>query len=223
MAETYTDVVTGASSGIGECVARLLLAEGGPVVLVARRGELLAEKFGGCPNAVVVPLDLERGGAADELARRVGRPVRYFAHVAGFTAPAPVGMIEEATMHRLFQLHAVFPLSFLGWMAKRVNHADGAAAVVVTSRSVFEADRGNAAYCASKGAVEGMAKTVESELASRGVRFATVSPGPVDTPMARNSWLANLGAAQRAEAEKRLVPPETVAREIVSKLKGEIP
>ena len=116
--------------------------------------------------------------------------VRGFVHAAGFVAPAPLGLVQDETVHRLFSVHALFPLQFLGWLAKRPNHADGAAAVLVSSLAAHEGDCGNAAYAAAKGAVEGLLRPAAAELAPRGVRVNAVVLGVVDTPMARNSWMA---------------------------------
>ena len=51
-------VVTGASSGIGAAVAARLLARGANVVAVARRADVLAERYGACPNAGCAVVDL---------------------------------------------------------------------------------------------------------------------------------------------------------------------
>lgn len=186
-------VVTGATSGIGAAVAARLLARGEDVVAVARRMDALESLYGQNPHAVCAVADLESPDATACVATAVRErfdAVRGFVHAAGFAAPAPLGLVQDETAHRLFSVHALFPLQFLGWMAKRQNHADGASAVLVSSLAAHEGDCGNSAYAAAKGAVEGMLKPAAAELAPRGVRVNAVVLGVVDTPMARGTWMA---------------------------------
>ena len=211
-------VVTGASSGIGAAVAARLLARGENVVVVARRADVLAERYGACPNAVCAVVDLESPDATARVAAAVKErfdTVRGFVHAAGFVAPAPLGLVQDETAHRLFSVHALFPLQFLGWLAKRPNHADGASAVLVSSLAAHEGDCGNAAYAAAKGAVEGLLRPAAAELVPRGVRVNAVVLGVVDTPMAQDSWMARCTPeqidARRARYPLGFGTPEKVA------------
>ena len=211
-------VVTGASSGIGAAVAARLLARDENVVAVARRADVLAERYGACPNAVCAAVDLESPDATARVAAAVKErfdTVRGFVHAAGFVAPAPLGLVQDETAHRLFSVHALFPLQFLGWLAKRPNHADGASAVLVSSLAAHEGDCGNAAYAAAKGAVEGLLRPAAAELAPRGVRVNAVVLGVVDTPMAQGSWMARCTPeqidARRARYPLGFGTPERVA------------
>lgn len=218
----FCDIVTGATSGIGERVAKLLLARGSGLVAVARDAGRLEAMYGLDKSVDTVALDLSDAGAASALAGKIGLPVRYFVHCAGFAVPAPLGFIDGADALRMYSAHALFPMLFLGWMARRANHADGAAAVLVSSRSAREADRGNAAYAAAKGAVEGLFHTAASELAVRGVALKLIAPGPVDTRMARETWMRNAtdGEVARMLAAGELATPEKIAGDILELLEG---
>ena len=222
-------VVTGATSGIGECVARRLMDRGERVFLAARREERLAAAVASAPEgtAAYLAYDLSSPGAAARLARAVSSSfgaVRGFVHCAGFASPAPLGMIDETAAGALFAVHVVFPMLFLGWMARARNHAEGACAVLVSSRSARAADPGNAAYAAAKGAVEGLFATARAELSPRGVRVELVAPSEVDTPMARDTWMRTASPERLAEVRARhpggIPSPESVAGSIISLLYG---
>ncbi|MBO7483362.1 MAG: SDR family NAD(P)-dependent oxidoreductase [Kiritimatiellae bacterium] len=220
-------VVTGASSGIGEAVARRILSRGDAALLVARREDRLAALASAFPAARILACDLSAEGAADRVAAAVSAlgPLAGFVHCAGFAAPAPIGMVEESAARALFAVHALFPLMFLGWLARRRNHADGASAVLVSSRSAREADVGNAAYASAKGAVEGLFATARAELAPRGVRVALYAPSEVDTDMARETWMRTASPERIAEIMARhpggLPSADDAAAEIVAILDGE--
>lgn len=199
-------VVTGATSGIGAVVAAALAARGDRVVSVSRTGD--------------IALDLSAADAPERLAAALAPygPVRGFVHCAGADELAPLALVTAEMAARLYALHVIFPMRFLGWMGKRMNHVAEAGAVLVSSTAADEAVPGNAAYASAKAAVRALALTAQAELAPRGVRVACVTFGPVDTPMARNSWMTALPAAARAAAEAQLMDPAQAAERILSLL-----
>lgn len=202
-------VVTGASEGIGEVVARRLIARGEPVLAVARRADRLQALCGEIPHARFVVVDLERTDAVEAVAKAVkgtfGR-VRGFVHCAGFNVLAPLSLMDAGIAQRLYALHALFPMRFMGWLGKAPNHVTGTACVLVSSQACHEGAAGNAAYAAAKGAVEGALKASAAELVQRGVRVNAVVPGFVETNMARQTWRALLATPEKVAEMERAYP-----------------
>ena len=195
----FCTVITGAAGGIGREVAAKALAAGEQVVAVDLDAERLASAFGQEKRAVCVACDL----ASDEGLMQLGAKIKErfagvkgFVHAAGIDAVAPLGMISPESMQKLFAIHAVFPVQFLGWMAKKPNHAPDAAAVLISSLSAHEGAKGHVAYAAAKGAVEGMLKPAAAELVEKGVRLNAVALGVVETEMSQK-WIGKLTSEQR--------------------------
>ena len=201
-------VVTGATSGIGEEVARRLIKRGESVLAVARRRDRLEALCAESPNAHFAAVDLGLPGAVDEVcaaAKEAFGAVRGFVHCAGFAAPAPLSLVEDATAHGLYAVHALFPMRFMGWMGRMANHADGASCVLVSSIACHSGASGYAAYASAKGALEGLLKPAAAELAPRGVRVNAAAFGIVDTPMVRSSFMER-SSADQIEKVRSLYP-----------------
>ena len=204
---SYCTVVTGAAGGIGRAVAARLLAAGESVVAADLDGARLEEAFAENPDVCRVACDLSGDEGLRRLTGEIGARfdgVRGFVHAAGIDIAAPLGMVTAEAMQRLFSIHAVFPVRFLGWMAKAPNHAPGAAAVLVSSLSAHEGAKGHVAYAAAKGAVEGFLRPAAAELADRGIRLNAVVLGVVETAMSRQ-WMEKL-PPDRLDALRRGYP-----------------
>ena len=202
--DEYCTVVTGAAGGIGFAVASRILEEGGKVVAADLDAERLRERFGGHEGVVAVACDLATDAGLSALTEAVSARfagARGFVHAAGFDAMAPLGMTAPDDMQRLFAIHAVFPVRFMGWMAKIRNHAPDASCVLISSLSAHEGAKGHVAYAAAKGAVEGLLKPAAAELVERGVRLNAVVLGVVDTEMSRG-WMKMLPPERREELER---------------------
>lgn len=200
----FCQVVTGAASGIGAAVVRRLLADGEAVVAVDLNADALAAKYPAGSGVTCIAADLltEEGFAVLTTGIKAKFvAVKGFVHCAGFDAVAPLGMIKAETLQKLVGIHAAFPVAFLGWLAKKANHADGAASVLISSLSVHEGAKGHVAYAAAKGAVEGILRPAASELAAKGMRLNAVVLGIVETEMAAG-WMNKLSAEQLAEMKK---------------------
>jgi len=185
-----TVLITGASSGIGEALARCVAALGHNVALVARRKAMLEELAASLRSdhgveVDVHPADLSRDRARSKLLRDLsgGRDVVGVCNNAGIGAFGHVlshEVAEEETMVRtnalaLFDLtnHLVRPM---------VERGEGA---ILNTGSIlaFAPIPQNATYAATKAFIVSFSEALHTELQGTGVSCTTVNPGPTRTPI----------------------------------------
>jgi len=175
-------VVTGASSGLGEAVARTLAAAGARVAVVARRSERLAPLAAdigghaiGCDLLVVDRVD----GVIPEVAEALGAP-EILVNAAGsmFTHERAEDEPLEAILQTL-QLHLVTPFRLAQAVFPHMVGIGRGAIVNISSISghVGVPSIPQASYAASKLALSGLTKELAVQWASKSIRVNTVAPG----------------------------------------------
>lgn len=181
-------VVTGASSGIGEHLARLVAPRAKKLVMVARRRArleaLAAELSAAHPGLTlgVEEVDLADRAATDALAARLAEaPIDVLVNNAGVGVmgvfdrndPAAVRAMLDLNVDALVTLtRAVLP----GMVARRRGGV-----LNVSSGFGLSFLPGFAAYIGTKHFVTGFTEALRADLAGTGVRATQVCPGPVDT------------------------------------------
>jgi hypothetical protein len=181
-------LVTGASSGIGEALARALAARGMNVALAARREDLLrrlAEELRReyRVQANVLPADLGKPAAAGVLWIEAtdGREIHLLVNNAGFGLKGRFDALpleRQAEMVRL-NCTALMELTHLALPAMRERRAGGI--VNVASVAAFQPIPDLAVYAASKAFVLSLTQAVAEECRGSGVRVLALCPGPVAT------------------------------------------
>lgn len=187
-AATSTAVITGASSGIGVELARVLARRGYGVTLVARSADklasLAAELAATGIRAEVLPTDLSDGAARKGLLDRVaalGLVPDLLINNAGLSTLGPVHASDPEAELQMIEVDvlAVAELCsrFLPGMVER-----GRGAVLnVASTAAFQPLPGQAGYGACKAFVKSYTESLAAELRGTGVTATVLCPGPVDT------------------------------------------
>jgi NAD(P)-dependent dehydrogenase (short-subunit alcohol dehydrogenase family) len=178
-------LVTGGSSGIGLAAAMAFAAEGAQVVITGRDPDRLAaarKAIGSGARAfrsdVSDPADSARLIA--DLGREFGRIDTLFLN-AGIPGNTPLGTVEESRFDAIFRTNFKGPFFLI--QAALPLFPVGATLVLTGSFAAHSGMPGSSVYGASKAALASLARTLSGELASRGIRLNTVSPGAIETPI----------------------------------------
>jgi short-subunit dehydrogenase len=199
-------LITGASSGIGAAIARLAVANGLDVGLVARRAErleaLAAELGAGAAIADVFVSDLSKQGAAEMLAAEVnarGRQPDMLVNNAGATVirgyagttwPVQRALLELTIATPAALTHAFLPAMLAQRWGRIINISSIAA--------LSSGGKGNTLYPAAKSFLLKFSQSLNAEVRDRGVHVTAVLPGFVATEFqAANNIPMNKGSPAR--------------------------
>jgi 3-hydroxy acid dehydrogenase / malonic semialdehyde reductase len=205
-----TALVTGASSGIGEAIARALAAEGARVVLVARREAELRRVAAELPGSRVLSLDVRDAKVVREALS--GDTFDIAVANAGLgrgLAPIQEGdeedwkeMLDTNVLGLLHVVRAVTP----GMVERRKG--DLVLIGSVAGRHVYP---GGNVYCASKFAVRGIYESLRLDLFDKGVRVTTIDPGMVKTDFSKVRFKGDDERAAKVYAGVDYLLPEDIA------------
>ncbi|MCP5153842.1 MAG: SDR family oxidoreductase [Ectothiorhodospiraceae bacterium] len=244
MSERRAVLVTGCSSGIGECVARGLAARGYRVIASAR-GEADVARLAG-EGLEALRLDLADAESVREAAEAVlertdGKLYGLFNNGA-YGQPGAVEDLTRDVLRAQFETN-LFGTHQLTCAVLPAMRRAGAGRIVQNSSVLgLIALRFRGAYVASKFALEGLTDAMRLELAGSGVHVSLIEPGPVASRFRENAYAAfkaNIDPARSAHrrvyerVEARLasddsdtpfsLPPEAVLARVVHALESARP
>jgi NAD(P)-dependent dehydrogenase (short-subunit alcohol dehydrogenase family) len=220
-------LITGAGSGIGRAAAELFAAEGAAVAVVDLAAEAAEETVGkitaegGLALALVanVAVAAEVESAVDRAVAELGRlDVLY--NNAGVNSAGSVADATEDDWDRCFAVNAKGTFLCSRAAVPYLEAAGGGAIVNQGSVAGLVAVPNFAAYCAAKGAVVSLTRSMAIDLAGRRIRVNAICPGTVFTPLmepmlrARGDGDLEAGLAKTVVKYPigRLGTPEEIAR-----------
>lgn len=210
-------LITGASAGIGEAVARRFAAGGFRIVAVARRQDRLEQLASELPEVEILAGDV---GVKDVPGRAVALAMSRFGRLdclvnnAGSGRWAPVDQTDDAMLDEVIEVSLKAPFRFC--RAAIPVMQPGSSIVTVGSTFGLIGGLDGGIYCAVKAGLVGLTQTLAAQYGARGIRSNLVAPGVIKTDMTKDYWEAP--AFQRVNQEMtpfdREGTPEDVANAI---------
>ncbi len=180
-------LVTGASAGIGEAIAREYAKRGAKLTLSARREDRLrelAKELGG--GAAVVPADLSKTSAVAPLCRAAEAahgPIDVLINNAGVQIIEHAHKTDPDAGEALLDLDLASPLRLIRELLPAMRERGSGTLVNVASMAALSPVPGMLYYNAAKGGLANASEALRGELRGTGVNVLTVYPGPVHTDM----------------------------------------
>ena len=179
-------VITGASSGIGEALARHYASEENALALLSRR----APSSAGLPGQVIpYPVDVTDVAAmkrtAQDFIGRFGPPDLVIANAGVGVGTHGDDLADVEKLRRVLDINVAGLAATFAAFVPAMREAGRGTLAGIASVAGFRGLAGNGAYCASKSAAITWMESLRAELHGSGVSVVCVCPGYIDTPMTR--------------------------------------
>ena len=182
-----TALVTGASGGIGEAIARALHAQGATVVLHGTRAEkleALQKDLGASAFALTVDLsDRDAVAGLVDAASALAGPISILINNAGITRDGLLMRMKDDDWDSVLEVNMTASMSLCRAAMRGMMKARTGRIISISSVVGVTGNAGQTNYAASKAGMIGFSKSLAAEVASRGLTVNVVAPGFIETPM----------------------------------------
>ena len=216
-------LVTGASSGIGAALARMLAESGASVALVARREEKLARVLDDCrstaPDSKMWVADLGDLDLAEKVAGEAWEALGgldVIVNNAAIPKVREVRRLDPADLEECMRVNLLSPVRIIQTLMPRMLDRGSGTIVNVTSLGGRLGIMHEAAYCASKFALTGFTEAMYMDLHDTPLRVRLVIPGPFETDI----W-DRPGSDPAVFKDEKKLPPEECAAGIIAAITGD--
>jgi uncharacterized protein len=168
-------LVTGATGGLGQAIARGLHERGARLVLTGRRAEVLSTLAQELQAEQIVG-DLASAADAQRLASLAG-DVDVLVANAGLSSSGLLTSLEADDVDRAIDVNLRAPLQLARLLAAGMAERGSGQIIFISSLSGMSGQPGSAVYSATKFGLRGLAQALRAELRPRGVGVSTVLPG----------------------------------------------
>jgi len=213
-------VITGASMGIGEAIAKIFADDGASVVLLSRdagRAEAARHRLGHTERTLALACDVRH---REEIDRVLGLTMHHFGRIDIWVNNAGHGILDSVANVDLAIVRETFETNFFGALEAMqavipvMKQQGGGTIINISSVAGHIPVAFHSLYSATKFAMNALGKGARIELESSGINVLTVCPGYVRTDFSAN---AIRGSQQRQVRPQsvRGISPERVARAVL--------
>ena len=215
--------ITGASSGIGEGLARELAKRGASLILSGRNVAALEAVAKDCPDALVLPFEATDFDELPDIAARAwswkGR-VDGLVNNAGITQRSLAVETAFNVYQKIIAVDLLAPIALTQQLLPKMVKAGGAQIVAISSVAGIVGSPLRSAYSAAKHGLIGYHDSVRAENEHLGIKVLVVAPGSVRTNVSKNALLAD--GSVRGVSDTAIdtgMSPEEAAKNILEALK----
>jgi len=204
-------VISGASSGIGEAMAKRFSAAGHPLLLLARRLEKMQALA--LPDTMCEKVDVTdrtQFEAAVKKAEAKYGPADCLINNAGVMLLGQIDTQDPAEWKRMFDLNVLALINGMQIVLSAMKARRAGTIINISSVAGRKTFSNHAAYCGSKFAVHAISENVRGEVSDENVRVITIAPGAVETELLGHTtsdgikagyedWKKSMGGALAAD------------------------
>jgi short-subunit dehydrogenase len=210
-------VVTGASMGIGEAIAKIFVDHQASVVLLSRdsgRVDAARARIGHAERTMAMTCDVRH---REEIDRAIGLTLHHFQRIDIWVNNAGHGLLDSVSQMEISACREMFDTNFFGAVmaiqavVPVLRQHGGGTIINISSVAGHIPLPFHAAYSATKFALNAIGKAARIELKKDGIHVLTVCPGYVRTPFSQNAVRGNELKRVRPESVKGITA-ERVAR-----------
>ena len=186
-------IVIGASSGIGYSLAQQLMNEANTVFSFSRHQP---------EDLTINHINWDATSPSDEAFKSLPDSIHGLVYCPGSILLKPFHRISLDEFKLDFQVNVLGAVSALQILLPRLKRAEGSSVVMFSTVAVQTGMGFHASVAASKGAVEGLARSLAAEWATHKIRVNVIAPSLTDTPLAKNL----LSSEDKKEASNKRHP-----------------
>src|SRR5579863_19617 len=210
-------VVTGASMGIGEAIAKIFADQGASIVMLSRDASRLEEaraRVGHTERTLALTCDVRH---REDIDRAIGLTVHHFQRIDVWVNNAGHGLLDSVAQLNMAACREMFDTNFFGAIGAMqavitvMRRQGGGTIINISSVAGHIPIPFHAAYSATKFALNAMGKAANVELKNDGIQVLTVCPGYVRTAFGNNAVQGNEMKRVRPQSV-RGITAERVAR-----------
>ena len=210
-------VITGASSGIGEAIAKRLSAAGHPLLLLARR----VDKLQGLelPNTLCEQVDVtDKATFEQAIAKAEAQygPADLLVNNAGAMLLSPLDVQQADEWKTMFDVNVIGLMNGMQAVLAPMKARNSGSIINISSVAGRKTFPNHAAYCGTKFAVHAISENVREEVADANVRVITIAPGAVETELLSHTSSDEIIAGYESwkDSMDGVLAPDDIARSV---------
>jgi short-subunit dehydrogenase len=216
-------IITGASQGIGEALAKNLSAKGAKVVLAARSAEAIKKLAEELPGSLAIPTDMRK---PEDIKNLIGETVKNFGSVdvlinnAGQGMYGPLETIDIEKYKEIMELNVYGVLRAMQAVIPQMRQQGGGMILNISSRVSKNYFPSLSAYASTKYALNALSLTARDELAKDKIVVSVFHPKMTSTNFGKNAMGSSQWAGNRDSG--RPAPEVDTAEQVAEKITEQI-